>query len=123
MDKIMKGQIGKTKVQFINNEGLTDAGVYVWQKSNGKFFTDGSGNVLNIPAMRGDQLKIKELTQAAAYYGEPEGQAVFFEGTARVSDEEFSEQADRMSQGLIPSMNDLGAVIAAKKTLEMYGDE
>jgi hypothetical protein len=28
-----------------------------------------------------------------------------------------------MSQGLIPSMNDLGAVIAAKKTLEMYGDE
>jgi hypothetical protein len=28
-----------------------------------------------------------------------------------------------MQNGLIPSMNDLGAVIAAKKTLEMYGDE
>jgi hypothetical protein len=28
-----------------------------------------------------------------------------------------------MSQGLIPSNTDLGALIAAKKTLEMYGDE
>jgi hypothetical protein len=28
-----------------------------------------------------------------------------------------------MKQGLIPSLNDIGAVIAAKKTLELYGDE
>jgi hypothetical protein len=28
-----------------------------------------------------------------------------------------------MKQGLIPSLNDIGAVMAAKKTLEMYGDE
>jgi hypothetical protein len=120
--KVMKGQIGKTKVKFVN-DNLTNAGIYVWKKSNGKFFTDGDNNVLNIPAMRGDQSKIEELKKAAAYYGEPDGEAVFFEGTARISDEEYSEQKDRMSQGLIPSMNDLGAVIAAKKTLEMYGDE
>lgn len=118
----MKGQIGKTKIQFVN-DNLTNAGVYVWKRSNGKFFTDGDNNVLNIPAMRGDKSKIEELRKAAAYYGEPDGEAVFFEGTGRISDEEYSEQKDRMSQGLIPSMNDLGAVIAAKKTLEMYGDE
>lgn len=118
----MKGQIGKTKIQFVG-DNLTNAGIYVWKKSNGKFFTDGDNNVLNIPAMRGDQSKIEELKKAAAYYGEPDGEAVFFEGTGRISDEEHSEQRDRMSQGLIPSMNDLGAVIAAKKTLEMYGDE
>jgi hypothetical protein len=41
----------------------------------------------------------------------------------KISDEEHSEQVDRMSQGLIPSLNDLGAVMAAKKTLELYGDE
>lgn len=122
MDKIMKGQIGKTKVQIVS-DNITNAGVYVWQKSNGKFFTDGDNNILNIPSMRGDQSKISELTQAAAYYGEPDGKAVFFEGTARVSSEEYSEQVDRLNQGLIPSMNDLGAVMAAKKTLEMYGDE
>ena len=48
---------------------------------------------------------------------------MFFPGTARISDEEYSEQVDRMKQGLIPSLNDIGAVMAAKKTLELYGDE
>jgi hypothetical protein len=28
-----------------------------------------------------------------------------------------------MKQGLIPSLNDIGAVMAAKKTIEAYGDE
>ena len=28
-----------------------------------------------------------------------------------------------MKQGLIPSLNDLGAIDAAQKTLRMYGDE
>jgi hypothetical protein len=41
----------------------------------------------------------------------------------KISEEEHSEQVDRMKQGLIPSMNDLGAVIAAKKTLKQWGDE
>lgn len=118
----MKGQIGQTKVQMVN-DGIVDYGVYVWQKSNGKFFTDGDNNVLNIPARRNDQSKIDELTKAAAYYGEPDGKAVFFEGTARITDEEYSVQADRLKQGLIPSENDLGALIAAKKTQELYGND
>jgi hypothetical protein len=41
----------------------------------------------------------------------------------RVTDEEYSEQVDRMSQGLIPNLNDLGAVAAAKNTIKLYGDE
>jgi hypothetical protein len=41
----------------------------------------------------------------------------------KISEEEHSEQIDRMKQGLIPSMNDLGAVIAAKQSLKTYGDE
>jgi hypothetical protein len=122
MEKIMKGQIGKTKVQIVDDH-ITNVGVYVWQKSNGKFFTDGDNNVLNIPARRGDEAKIAELTKAAAYYGEPDGKAVFFEGTARITDEEYSVQKDRMAQGYIPSENDLGALIAAKKTQELYGNE
>ena len=118
----MKGQIGKTKIQVIE-EPFSNAGMYVWKKASGKFFTDGEGNVLNIPAMRGDESKIRELTAAASYHGEPDGEAVFFPNVARVSDEEHSEQLDRMKQGLIPSMNDLGALIAAKKTQEMYGSD
>lgn len=118
----MKGQIGKTKIQVIE-EPFSNAGIYVWKLPSGKFFTDGEGNALSIESMRNDPAKIKELTEAAAYYGQPEGSAEFFPNVRKISDEEYSEQVDRMAQGLIPSQNDLGALIAAKKTLEMYGSD
>jgi hypothetical protein len=117
----MPGQIGETKVTLI--EKNYDWGIYVWKKSNGKWFTDGNGNILNIPSMKGDISKIAELKQAAAYYGEPDGSPYFFAGMARVTDEEYSEQVDRMKAGLIPNLNDLGAVQAAKDTIAKYGDE
>lgn len=118
--KDFPGQIGTTKITVID-EGYTNAGVYVWQLPDGRFFTDGGNNVLNIPSMRNDQQKIAQLIQAASYYGQPEGKAVFFPGTARISEEEYSVQLDRMKQGYIPNENDLGAMIAAKKTLEAHG--
>jgi hypothetical protein len=117
----MPGQIGETKVTVIDKQ--YDWGIYVWKKSNGKWFTDGNGNILNIPSMKGDLAKIAELKQAAAYYGEPEGEPYFFAGMGRVTDEEYSEQVDRMKAGLIPNLNDLGAVQAAKDTIAKYGDE
>lgn len=119
---VMKGQIGKTNVRVIE-EPFSKWGMYVWVKPDGKFFTDGEGNVLNIPSMRDDQAKIAELRQAAAYYGQPDGKELFMSNIARVSEETHSEQVDRMSQGLIPSMNDLGALIAAKQTIDAYGVE
>jgi hypothetical protein len=122
MEKIMKGQIGQTRVQVIE-EPFSNAGIYVWQLPSGKFFTDGEGNALSIESMKDDPKKIKELADAAKYNGQPDGKAVFFPNVRKISDEEYSEQKDRMSQGLIPSNNDLGALIAAKKTLELYGDE
>ena len=117
----MPGQIGETKVTLIDKN--YDWGIYVWKKSNGKWFTDGNGNILNIPSMKGDLARIAELKQAAAYYGEPDGEAYFFAGMGRVTDEEYSEQVDRMKAGLIPNLNDLGAVQAAKDTIAKYGDE
>jgi hypothetical protein len=116
------GQIGETKVQVIKEE-FSLFGTYVWMKPNGKPFTDGQGNALSIEGMKDDKSKIKELADAAKYWGQAEGRAVFYPNMRKISDEEHSEQVDRMKQGLIPSMNDLGAVIAAKKTLELYGDE
>lgn len=115
----MPGQIGETKVSLV--EKNYDWGIYVWKKSNGKWFTDGEGNILNIPSMKGDILKISELKQAAAHYGEPDGEAYFFAGLSRVTDEEYSEQVDRMKSGLIPNLNDLGAVHAAQQTIKKYG--
>lgn len=112
--------LGKARVTLVEPTGYA-WGIYVWKKANGKWFTDGDGNVLNVPANKGDETQIQKLRDAAAYYGEPDGEPYFFGGMARISDEEYTEQMDRMKQGLIPSMNDLGAVIAAKKTLETYG--
>jgi hypothetical protein len=120
--KVMKGQIGTTRMQVVE-EPFSNAGIYVWQLPSGKYFTDGEGNALSIESMKDDPAKIKELTQAAAYYGQPDGQAVFFSNVKKISDEEHSEQLDRMKQGLIPSMNDLGALIAAKKTQEVWGND
>ena len=114
--------LGKAKVTVVEPTGYA-WGIYVWKKANGKWFTDGQGNILNVPANKGDESQIQKLRDAAAYYGEPDGQPVFFGGMGRITDEEYSEQIDRMKQGLIPSMNDLGAVIAAKQTLDTYGDE
>lgn len=118
----MPGQIGDTKIKVIE-ENFSNYGTYVWMKPNNKPFMDSDKNVLSIEGMRDDKSRIKQLADAAAYWGQPEGRAVFFPNMKKISDEEHSEQVDRMKQGLIPSMNDLGAVIAAKKTLELYGDE
>jgi len=97
-------------------------GLYVYKKSNGSWFTDGDGNVLNIESMRNDITKITELKNAAKYYGdEGDGEAVFVPGLTRITDEEHSVQKDRMRQGLIPSMNDLGAWYAAQQTHDKYG--
>jgi hypothetical protein len=117
----MKGQIGDSKITMI--EKNYNWGIYVWKKANGRWFTDGSGNILNIPAMKNDIAALAEIKRAAAYYGEPDGEPVFFPGMGRVSDEEYSEQLDRMKSGLIPNLNDLGAVAAAKATIAKYGDE
>lgn len=118
----MPGQIGETKIQVIQ-ENFSNYGTYVWVKPNGKPFTDEDKNALSIEGMKDDKLKIKELADAAKYWGQPEGRAVFYPNMKKISDAEHSEQVDRMNQGLIPSLNDLGAVVAAKKTLQAYGDE
>lgn len=118
--KTGKPIVGNVRRQVIEKQ--YDWGLYVYKKASGRWFTDGNGNVLNIPAMKGDLSKINELKNAAKYYGDPgDGECIFVPGLTRISDSEHSEQVDRMVNGLIPSMNDLGAWAAAQKTLKTYG--
>jgi len=118
----MKGQVGESRAKII--EKHYDWGLYVYKKSNGKWFTDGTGSVLNIESMKGDITQIAKLRDAAKYYGdEGDGECIFVPGLTRISEEEYSEQKQRLAEGLIPSMNDLGAVQAAKDTIAMYGNE
>lgn len=117
----MPGQIGNTKVKVLPKN--YDWGVYFWLLPSGKRFSDGNGNYLTIESMKGDLSQIAKLSQAAAHFGQPEGKAVFEPGVKKVSDEEYSEQVERMNAGLIPNLNDLGAVQAAKDTIAKYGEE
>ena len=56
------------------------------------------------------------------HYGdEGDGEAVFVAGLTRISEEEHSEQLDSFKQGMIPSLNDLGAIHAAQQTLNTHG--
>lgn len=125
MDSLINPKTGKPIVGNVRRQVIEKKynwGLYVYKKSDGRWFTDGEGNVLNIPAVRGDIAKISELKQSAKYYGDDgEGDAVFVPGLTRISEEEHSEQMDRLKHGLIPSMNDLGAIHAAQQTLKTHG--
>lgn len=127
MDSLINPKTGKPIVKNVRRKVIDksyDWGLYVYKKSNGKWFSDGNGSVLNIPAMRNDIGKIAELKKAAIYYGDDgEGQCVFVPGLNRVSEEQYSEMKDRMNQGLIPNVNDLGAIHDAQKTLKTHGRE
>ena len=122
MSKQKKPKIGNIRRKVIEKD--YEWGLYVYKKANGKWFTDGNESVLNIPSMRGDISKISELRKAAMYYGDDgDGQCIFVPGLNRVSEESYSEMKDRMKQGLIPNVNDLGAVYDAQKTLKKHGKE
>lgn len=116
-----KKAIKRPKVTVVDeNPGW---GVYVWRcASNGKIFRDNDDNVLNIPSRQYDLEKIKVITEAAAHYGEPKGEPVFVPGVQRATDEEHTEQMDRMRSGLLPTMNDFGAVTDAKNAAIQRGE-
>jgi hypothetical protein len=117
-----KKALKKPKITVVDeNPGW---GVYVWRcKSDGKIFRDDDDNVLNIPSRQYDLEKIKIITEAAAYWGEPEGEPVFVPGVQRATEESFNEQRERMKVGLLPTMNDFGAVRDAKAAGRARGEK
>ena len=120
--QVMPNQIGKTKVSIVE-EPFSNYGIYVWQLRSGKVLTDDHGNALSIDSMKGDESRIALLRNEARWLGFPDGQALFYANVRKVSDEEYSEQIDRMAQGYIPSETDLGALVDAKKTFDQFGSD
>ncbi len=112
---------GKSKLTVIKK--TSDYGLYVWMLPNGQPFSDGNGNVMNIPARPGDIEAMSKITKAAAYYGAPEGRPVFQAGIRRITDEEHSEQLNRMKEGYIPSETDLGAWVDASRGMKKHGNQ
>jgi hypothetical protein len=121
MSNTKKAKVGNSKATFIPKN--YDWGLYFWRLPSGHLFHDGEGNLLNIPAMKHDISKIAELRKAATHFGQPEGEPWFYSGIKRATDEEFNEQKERLKAGLIPNLNDLGAVHAAQQTILKHGNE
>jgi len=119
MSNTRKPKVGKSKATIID-KGY-EWGLYFWKLPDGHLFNDGQGNLLNIPSRKHDLSNISELRKAAAHYGQPDGSPWFYAGISRISDEGHSEQVDRMKNGLIPNLNDMGAVYDAQQTLKKYG--
>ena len=65
------GQVGESKLTILDKQYAW--GIYFWKKANGKPFTDGNGNVLNIPSHRGDAIQIHKLEQEAKALGQGDG--------------------------------------------------
>jgi hypothetical protein len=121
MSNTKKAKIGKSKATIMHKK--YDWGLYFWKLPSGHLFHDNQGNLLNIPSMKHDLSKIAELRKAAAHYGQPDGTPWFYPGIKRATEEVYSEQVDRMKNGLIPNLNDMGAVYDAQKTLNAYGEQ
>ncbi len=84
--------------------------MYVWRNKDGDIVGDDDGNTMNVFCMKGDQKAIKAITDAAAYYGFPEGQAEWWSGARQITDEELEEQQARERLGLVADPLDYGAI-------------
>ena len=108
-------RLKRPRITRVQENANTDWGVYVFRcKSNGRIFRDDDNNVLNIPSRRFDMEKMKIIMDAAAHYGEPEGEAVFIPGAQRATEDSYKHQIERMKDGQLPTMNDFNAVRDAK---------
>lgn len=92
-----------------------DYGVYVWCMPDGKWVGDDDGNFLNIPAMRGDKVRMRSLADAVRSYGVEGGWPFFLAGNRRVTDEEFEEQLQRQKFGLTPDPMDVPAIMEDRR--------
>lgn len=111
-----------TKPKVTEVPKMYEWGLFFWRLPDGHLFNDGQGNLLNIQASsKFDLAAMQELKKAAAHYGQPDGKPWFQPGIRRATDEEYSEQVDRLKEGLIPSLNDLGALAAAQEAMKKYG--
>ena len=97
-------------------------GLYVWKLPSGEVLGDTDGNVLNIPSEKYDLKKIAIIRKSAAYYGYPEGEAMFLPSRRRVTEEEYEEQVDRMKAGKTPDVYDAPALLDELAAKEQHGD-
>lgn len=109
------------KLKNVRSVEEASYGVYVWEMPDGRYVADDDGNFLSISSLKGNKDMIKKLTEAARYYGINEGKPHFLPGHRKISDEEYEEQSARQKAGLVPDINDIGALRDEEEWLRKHG--
>jgi hypothetical protein len=86
-------------------------GVWCWQMPDGSVVMDEDRNWLITVGYKGDTTAAITLAKAVRSYGITEGRPVFLEGRRPITDEEYERQKFRMSLGLTPDPEDVGAIM------------
>lgn len=96
-------------------------GVYVWNVTGRGILVNEDRDPLRISSMRGDLSKIRQLKDAAASYGYPDGEPVFWSGRRAISDAEYDEQMARHTAGQLADPYDIPALIEQQKAQRANG--
>jgi len=99
----------------------TNYGVYVWNVTDRGILVNEEGDPLRISAMRGDLRKIGEIARAAAHYGFPDGEPVFWSGRRAISDSEYQDQMARHQSGQLADPYDIPSLIEQQKRAQAGG--
>lgn len=112
------GKKPKSKVSAVEE---VPWGLYLFELPNGMYLGDEDGNLLNIPAQRGDIKKMNRICEVAKVLGFPEGTPVFMSGVRRVTSDEYDDQKERMLDGKTPDPYDVGALRDELRYQQQHG--
>ena len=92
------------KTLYIPNQD--PRGVCLWCMPSGGFLSDGDG-YLSMNGYIGDQMVEKKMRDAVKYWtGSTDGEAKWFPGYRKISDDEWEDQQARLADGKIPDEQD-----------------
>lgn len=97
----MNNNNGNSKIQILGQH--TEKGIYCWKLPDGRLLGNDEGDPLVIDARYGDVKRITMLREAAAGYGFPDGEPVFFPGKKPLTQQQWELQEELLAQGIDPS--------------------
>lgn len=107
-------KLKRTK-RTVVEEGL-DWGIYAWQMEDGKVLGDSDGNVLNVPSMRGDLVRMGMISRfVKEELGIQGGGPVFLEGVQPLTEDEHDGQMEQLMNGYVPSLDVASAIDDARQ--------
>lgn len=98
-----------TRKQIVEDPNVRH-GIWCWVMPDKSVVMDEDRNWLITVGYKGDTTAAFQLAKAVRSYGITEGRPLFLEGRRPIDEEEYARQKFRMSIGLTPDEQDVGAI-------------